>query len=59
MAEPLTERAVVLRFVATNQTDAAVTKSDLIANLAQRYPALVAKDAEYAVKMILAMLHVI
>jgi integration host factor subunit beta len=30
-----------------------VTKSELIAQLAQRYPQLVAKDAEYAVKMIL------
>jgi integration host factor subunit beta len=30
-----------------------VTKSELIARLAQRYPQLVAKDAEYAVKMIL------
>jgi integration host factor subunit beta len=35
-----------------------VTKSELIARLAQRYPQLVAKDAEYAVKMILdAMTH--
>ena len=31
----------------------AMTKSELIARLAQRYPQLVAKDAEYAVKMIL------
>ncbi len=30
-----------------------MTKSELIAQLAQRYPQLVAKDAEYAVKMIL------
>src|SRR3954471_17804310 len=30
-----------------------MTKSELIARLAQRYPPLVAKDAEYAVKMIL------
>jgi integration host factor subunit beta len=30
-----------------------VTKSELIARLAQRYPQLVAKDAEYAIKMIL------
>jgi integration host factor subunit beta len=30
-----------------------VTKSELIARLAQRYPQLVAKDAEYAVKMVL------
>ena len=30
-----------------------MTKSELIAGLAQRYPQLVAKDAEYAVKMIL------
>src|SRR5512134_3494441 len=30
-----------------------MTKSELIARLAQRYPQLVAKDAEYAVKMIL------
>src|SRR4051794_7365169 len=29
------------------------TKSELIARLAQRYPQLVAKDGEYAVKMIL------
>jgi len=35
-----------------------VTKSELSARLAQRYPQLVAKDAEYAVKMILdAMTH--
>jgi integration host factor subunit beta len=35
-----------------------LTKSELIARLAQRYPQLVAKDAEYAVKMILdAMTH--
>ncbi len=35
-----------------------MTKSELIARLAQRYPQLVAKDAEYAVKMILdAMTH--
>src|SRR4029078_5656058 len=32
---------------------AGMTKSELIARLAQRYPQLVAKDAEYAVKMIL------
>jgi len=30
-----------------------MTKSELIVRLAQRYPQLVAKDAEYAVKMIL------
>ena len=30
-----------------------MTKSELIARLASRYPQLVAKDAEYAVKMIL------
>ena len=30
-----------------------MTKSELIARLAARYPQLVAKDAEYAVKMIL------
>ena len=30
-----------------------MTKSELIARLAQRYPQLVAKDAEFAVKMIL------
>jgi len=30
-----------------------MTKSELIARLAQRYPQLVVKDAEYAVKMIL------
>src|SRR2546423_15500265 len=30
-----------------------MTKSELIARLAQRYPQLVAKDAEYAVKMVL------
>ncbi len=30
-----------------------MTKSDLIARLAERFPQLVAKDAEYAVKMIL------
>lgn len=30
-----------------------MTKSELIARLATRYPQLVAKDAEYAVKMIL------
>ena len=35
-----------------------MTKSELIASLAARYPQLVAKDAEYAVKMILdAMTH--
>ena len=35
-----------------------MTKSELIARLAQRYPQLVAKDAEFAVKMILdAMTH--
>ena len=35
-----------------------MTKSELIAQLAQRYPQLVAKDTEYAVKMILdAMTH--
>src|SRR5881394_764957 len=35
-----------------------MTKSELIARLAQRYPQLVAKDAEYAVKMVLdAMTH--
>ena len=35
-----------------------MTKSELIARLASRYPQLVAKDAEYAVKMILdAMTH--
>ena len=35
-----------------------MTKSELIARLAQRYPQVVAKDAEYAVKMILdAMTH--
>src|SRR5204863_7909300 len=33
--------------------DGSMTKSELIARLAQRYPQLVAKDAEYAVKMIL------
>src|SRR5690349_25040936 len=33
--------------------EGSVTKSELIARLAQRYPQLVAKDAEYAVKMIL------
>src|SRR3954451_287768 len=36
----------------------AMTKSELIARLAQRYPQLVEKDAEYAGKMILdAMTH--
>ena len=30
-----------------------MTRSDLIANLAERYPQLVAKDAELAVKVIL------
>ena len=30
-----------------------MTKSDLIARLAERFPQLVAKDAEFAVKMIL------
>jgi len=36
----------------------AMTKSELIARLAARYPQLVAKDAEFAVKMILdAMTH--
>ncbi len=30
-----------------------MTKSELIARLAKRYPQLVAKDAEYAVKIIL------
>ena len=30
-----------------------MTKSELIARLASRYPQLVAKDAEYAVKMVL------
>ena len=30
-----------------------MTKSELIARLAERYPQLVAKDAEFAVKMIL------
>jgi len=30
-----------------------MTKSELIARLAARYPQLVAKDAEYAVKMVL------
>ena len=30
-----------------------MTKSELIARLATRYPQLVAKDAEYAVKMVL------
>ena len=30
-----------------------MTKSELIAHLAARYPQLVAKDAEYAVKVIL------
>ena len=35
-----------------------MTKSELIARLASRYPQLVAKDAEYAVKMIIdAMTH--
>ncbi|MDH4190715.1 MAG: integration host factor subunit beta [Betaproteobacteria bacterium] len=35
-----------------------MTKSELIARLAERYPQLVAKDAEYAVKMVLdAMTH--
>ena len=35
-----------------------MTKSELIAQLAQRYPQLVAKDTEYAVKMVLdAMTH--
>src|SRR3954466_14096155 len=35
-----------------------MTKSELIARLAARYPQLVAKDAEFAVKMILdAMTH--
>ena len=29
-----------------------MTKSDLIARLAERFPQLVAKDADYAVKMI-------
>jgi integration host factor subunit beta len=33
--------------------EGSMTKSELIARLAQRYPQLVAKDAEYAVKMIL------
>src|SRR5438045_8868431 len=37
----------------TKGGDGSVTKSELIARLAQRYPQLVAKDAEYAVKMIL------
>ena len=31
-----------------------MTKSDLIARLAERFPQLVAKDADFAVKMILA-----
>ena len=30
-----------------------MTKSELIAQLAERFPQLVAKDADYAVKMIL------
>ena len=30
-----------------------MTKSELIARLAERFPQLVAKDAEFAVKMIL------
>ena len=30
-----------------------ITKSDLIARLAERFPQLVAKDADFAVKMIL------
>jgi integration host factor subunit beta len=30
-----------------------MTKSELIARLAERFPQLVAKDADYAVKMIL------
>ena len=30
-----------------------MTKSDLIARLAERFPQLVAKDADFAVKMIL------
>jgi integration host factor subunit beta len=30
-----------------------MTKSDLIARLAERFPQLVAKDADYAVKMVL------
>ena len=35
-----------------------MTKSELIARLAARYPQLVAKDAEYAGKMVLdAMTH--
>jgi len=33
-----------------------MTKSELIARLAQRYPQLVAKDAEYAVKMVLDLM---
>ena len=37
----------------TRDEGVVMTKSELIARLAQRYPQLVAKDAEYAVKMIL------
>ena len=33
-----------------------MTKSDLIARLAERFPQLVAKDADFAVKMILDVL---
>jgi integration host factor subunit beta len=36
-----------------NKPDSSVTKSELIAKLATRYPELVAKDAELAVKLIL------
>ncbi len=35
------------------QTPPTMTKSELIARLAERYPQLVAKDAEFAVKTIL------
>jgi len=34
-------------------TSSAMTKSELIAKLAARFPQLVAKDADYAVKMML------
>ena len=39
--------------VLRNKLNPSVTKSELIAKLAARYPQLVAKDAELAVKMIL------
>lgn len=39
--------------VLRNKLNPSVTKSELIAKLARRYPELVAKDAELAVKLIL------